>query len=153
PLALRKDARPGDGEAIGVGAKRTHERHVLLVSMVVIVGDVSGVAVLDLARRVREGVPDRRTLAVLVPRAFDLVRRGGRAPEKTIGELPSVLVFHCSAPPFLFTKLHQEGLGARVATWGHLQLLHAPRSEHSRSSASGRSSLGRDEGCRIPAGR
>src|SRR4029453_3688652 len=30
--------------------------------------------------------PDRWALAVLVPRAFDLVGRGGRAPEEALGE-------------------------------------------------------------------
>lgn len=56
--SLRKDARPGDGETIGVGADALHQRHVLLVAVIVVVGDVTRVVILDLARRVRVGVPD-----------------------------------------------------------------------------------------------
>ena len=62
-----------------------HQPHVFLVAVVVVVGDVAGVAVPDLARRVRVRVPDRRAFAVLVPCALDLVGRGGRAPEKPFG--------------------------------------------------------------------
>src|SRR5262245_38292725 len=54
--------------------------------MVVVVRDVAGVAVLDMTRRVRVGVPDRRALAVLVPCAFDLVRRGADAPVEAFRE-------------------------------------------------------------------
>src|SRR5690606_17249014 len=85
--AFRKDARPADGEAIGVGADVVlHQRNVFLVPVIVIVGDVAGVAVLDVAGRVRVRVPDRLALAVLVPRALDLIGRGGRAPEEAGGK-------------------------------------------------------------------
>src|SRR5262249_37577593 len=60
----------------------------LPVAMIVIIGDVSGVAVPDLAWRVRVGIPDRRTLAVRVPCAFDLVGRGRGAPVEPLRELP-----------------------------------------------------------------
>src|SRR5690606_7074958 len=68
---FREDPRPGDGEAVSVGAEALHQRDVFLVTVVVVDRDVAGVAVLDLPGRVRECVPDRRTLAVLVPRPFD----------------------------------------------------------------------------------
>src|SRR5262249_55046595 len=76
----RKDARPGDGKPIRIRAEVLHQRHVFLVSMIVIVCDVAGIAVLDVARRVRVGVPDRWALAIFIPRAFYLVRRSTRAP-------------------------------------------------------------------------
>ncbi len=85
--AIREDAWPGDGEAVGVAAEAPHQRDVFLVTMVVIVGDVSGVAVPDLPGRVCERVPDRGALAVLVPRAFNLVCRRGGAPEEALREL------------------------------------------------------------------
>jgi hypothetical protein len=58
PRALRKDARPRDGEAVGVGAQLLHQLDVLLVAVAVIVGDVAGVAVGDLPGRVRVSIPD-----------------------------------------------------------------------------------------------
>jgi hypothetical protein len=50
--------------------------------VVVVDRDIAGVTVFDLARRMREGVSDRRAFAVLVPRAFNLVGRRGNAPVK-----------------------------------------------------------------------
>jgi hypothetical protein len=44
--AVRKDTRPRNGEPIRVGAGVLHQRHILLVAVVVVVGDVAGVVVL-----------------------------------------------------------------------------------------------------------
>src|SRR3712207_895769 len=82
--AFGEDPGPGDREPIRGRADRLHQRHVLLVPVVVVVGEVTGVAVLDLAGRVREGVPDGRALAVLVPGPLDLVRRRGDAPVEAV---------------------------------------------------------------------
>ena len=50
--------------------------------MVVVAGDVAGVAVDDGAGLVREAIPDRLAAPVLARRALDLVRRGrGAEPE------------------------------------------------------------------------
>jgi hypothetical protein len=84
--SLRKNAGPGDGEPVGFRADVLHQRDVFLVTVIVVVGDIAGVAVSDVAGRVRVSVPDRLALAVLVPRAFDLVSRGGGAPIETVGE-------------------------------------------------------------------
>src|ERR1700688_1975910 len=54
--------------------------------MVVVAGDVAGIAVFDLARGVAEAIPDRLAPAVLVPRAFDLVRGAGGAPLEVLGK-------------------------------------------------------------------
>src|ERR1700733_7419835 len=51
--------------------------------MVRVARDVAVRRALDRAGRMRETVPDRLALTVLVPRAFDLVRRGRRAPEES----------------------------------------------------------------------
>src|SRR5262245_23069493 len=83
----RKDARPGDGKPIRVRAEVLHQRHVFLVSMIVIVCDVAGIVVLDVARRVRVGVPNRGALAILIPRAFDLVRGRAGAPKEPVWKL------------------------------------------------------------------
>ena len=80
---LRKDARPGDREAIGLDAQRLHQLHVVFVAVVVIVGHVAVGVVDDLAGRVRKGVPDRRRAAVFRDGAFDLVRGSGGSPQKS----------------------------------------------------------------------
>jgi hypothetical protein len=61
--------------------------------VVVIVGEIAGGVVLDLARRVRERIPDRAAAAVLVHRALDLVGRGGGAPHEVFrkARLPGAL--------------------------------------------------------------
>src|SRR5215510_13058938 len=82
-----KDTRPGDGEPIRIRADVPfHYRDVLFVAAVVVVGNVAGVAILDLPWGVCVRVPYRFAFAVLVPCTFDLVRRGGRAPEKSFRE-------------------------------------------------------------------
>src|SRR5262245_13415900 len=80
-----KDTRPRDGEPIRIRADVSfHHRDVLFVSVVVVVRNVAGVAVLDLPWGVCVRVPYRFAFAVLVPCTFDLVRRCGRAPEKSV---------------------------------------------------------------------
>ena len=54
--------------------------------MIGIAGYVSRVAIVDFARSVREAVPDRFAFAIFIPRTFDLVRGGGRAPKKILGK-------------------------------------------------------------------
>ena len=54
--------------------------------MVVIAGAVAGIAALDLPGRVGENVPDAAAAPVLVERAFDLIRGGGRAEQEAIRE-------------------------------------------------------------------
>jgi hypothetical protein len=51
-----------------------------------VAGDVAGVAVLGLARRVDEALPDAWPGAVGQRRAFDLVGRGRRAPQEAVGK-------------------------------------------------------------------
>jgi hypothetical protein len=78
--AFGKDARPGDREAVCRDAEGLQEGDVLRIPVVMVVGDVAVLVVLDLPRRMRVGVPDRDSLAVLVPGTFDLVRGGRDAP-------------------------------------------------------------------------
>ena len=81
------DARPRDREPVRLQAHVGHERHVLAESVVMVARPVACVAVLDFARRVREGVPHGRPLPPLAPRPLDLVRRSGGAPHEAVGEL------------------------------------------------------------------
>jgi hypothetical protein len=75
--------RPRDREAVGLQAERRHEVEVLAPAVVVVAGDLAGVAVLDGAGNAAEGVPDRVAAPVLMSRALDLVGRGGRAEAKS----------------------------------------------------------------------
>ena len=75
-----QDARPADAEAIGARAQIGHQPDVLWVAVVVVAGDVARAAVGDRARLAGEGVPDRRSPAVLGRGSLDLVGGGGEAP-------------------------------------------------------------------------
>src|SRR5690606_14467945 len=80
------DAGPGQGETVGAQAEFGHERDVLAPAVVVVGGDVAGVAVADPAGGAGVGVPDGRCAAVLRGGSLDLV--GGRrgTPEEALGE-------------------------------------------------------------------
>ena len=84
--AIGEDARPGDGEAVGFDAERLHQGDVGFVTMVVIIGDVAGIAIVGLAGGMGEGVPDGDAAAVFLHRAFDLVGGSGRTPKEALRE-------------------------------------------------------------------
>ena len=75
-----QDARPADAEAVCARAQVGHQSDVLWVAVVVVAGDVAGAAIGDGARLAGEGVPDRRSSAVLGRCSLDLVGGGGEAP-------------------------------------------------------------------------
>jgi len=56
--------------------------------VVVVAGDIAGVAVQNVAGSMREGIPDRGPAPILVNRAFDLVGGGRGAPQETFRKLP-----------------------------------------------------------------
>ncbi len=84
--AVRQDARPRDREAERVDAELAHERDVVAVAVVEVARDLAVVAVSHFAGRRAEAIPDALAAAVLVGGAFDLVRRGCRAPDEVAGE-------------------------------------------------------------------
>gem|GEM_PF-3437672 len=90
-----KDAGPGERETVGAHAQIAHQRHVLGVAVELVARHVAGMAVLDLAGRAAESVPDARPAAVLARSALDLVAGRRRAPQKAVGKLP---VRHRAAP-------------------------------------------------------
>ena len=83
------DPRPGDREAVRLQPELGHHRHVGVDPVVVVAGDVAGVAVGDLAGRVREVVPHRRATAALVDGTLDLVAGGRGSPQEPVGERES----------------------------------------------------------------
>jgi len=84
--ALGEDARPGDGETVGLEPEKAHELDVALEAMVMVAGDGGRVAVPDRSGERREAVPGGFALAVLVPRPLYLRRRGGGAPFEALGK-------------------------------------------------------------------
>jgi hypothetical protein len=86
PLGL--NPRPGDGEAVGSYAQARQEVEILFEAVVVVAGDIAGVAVQNVAGSMREGIPDRGPAPILVNRAFDLVGSGRGAPQETFRKVP-----------------------------------------------------------------
>src|SRR5580658_7732697 len=84
--AVRLNARPRDGEAIALLVEAFQQGNVLLVEVVVIAGDVAGVAAFDVAGSMRIAIPDGFAFAVFVPSAFDLIGGRRHAPEKVFGK-------------------------------------------------------------------
>jgi len=80
PSAGGLDARPGEREPVGVDAELGHQANVLGPAVIVIVGDVAGVAVADRPIPPAEGVPHGLAAAVFGDGAFDLIGGGGDAP-------------------------------------------------------------------------
>jgi hypothetical protein len=77
--AVGLDPRPGDREAVGLDLQRLDQVEVLAPAVVVVAGDVAGLAADDVALLVDEAVPVRLAAAVLADGALDLVGRGGDA--------------------------------------------------------------------------
>ena len=78
------DARPLHGEHVGLQAEPGDQVEIALQlrGVVGVAGTVAGVAVQDAPRLVREGVPDRRALAIGARGALDLVAGRGGAPDE-----------------------------------------------------------------------
>ena len=74
--------RPRDREAVRLHAELAQQRHVFLDTAVGVAGAIAGVAVGDTAGGLGKGVPDAGRAAVGIGAAFDLVGRGGSAPEE-----------------------------------------------------------------------
>ena len=85
--AFWEHARPGHAEVVGVRADILHQRDIVLVAVVMVVRDITGVAILDLTGSMRVGVPDGRSFAVFVPGPLDLVGRRASAPVKIVRNL------------------------------------------------------------------
>ena len=80
--AFWEHPRPRDREAESIETEVGHQGDVLWIAVVEVARDRAGVTVPHLSRGVAEAIPDALAAAVLVRGAFDLVRRGRRAPEK-----------------------------------------------------------------------
>ena len=83
PLAVRLDPGPGDREPVAGHSELGHQLDVLRPAVIMIIRDVTGVAVPDGAGLPAEHVPDRVTAAVFGYRAFDLIGGSRDAPRET----------------------------------------------------------------------
>src|SRR5215211_1838665 len=86
-VPLRLYPGPGHGEAVGLQPEVGHEIEVFFEAVVLVAGDIAGVAVENLSGGVGEGVPDRGSAAVLVHGSLDLVGRCRRAPQEILGKI------------------------------------------------------------------
>jgi hypothetical protein len=86
---VRHHPRPRDAEAVGLQTERRHHRHVVVETVVVVAGQVAGVAVGHLALGVRERVPHALAATALLGGTLDLVAGGGCTPQEAVGELES----------------------------------------------------------------
>jgi hypothetical protein len=84
--SLRKHATPTDAEPVRLQSELAHQRYVGAPTVVVIARDVARFAIVRATGAMRETLPDARTGPVSQWAAFDLVRRGRGAPEKSFGE-------------------------------------------------------------------
>jgi len=82
-LAVGLHPGPSDREPVRADTERLHEVEVFVHSVIVVTGDVAGVAVPDLSGLFAKGVPDGWAAPVGVDGAFDLVRGCGGSPEET----------------------------------------------------------------------
>ncbi len=82
------DARPGDREAVGRHPERGHQRDVVAVAVVVVAGDLAGVALEDLAGGGAERVPDARPASPVADGPLDLVGGGRACPRRTLAGIP-----------------------------------------------------------------
>ena len=84
--ACRQDARPRRRKAVGTKAAARQQIDIFAPAMIVIAGDIAGVAVLHQARRVAKNIPDAFAAPIRIDRALDLIARGRGAPYEVGGK-------------------------------------------------------------------
>src|SRR5258708_23004709 len=97
-LACGQNPRPGNRKTVGAMAETPHHLDLPIHPALIVGGNVSRVAAMNLARRRAEHVPNGWATPVFTGRALDLVGGGGSSPEKacreTGGKLEVTLSFH-----------------------------------------------------------
>ena len=111
--AFGQEARPAQGEPIGVESDLLHQADVLLPAVVVVDRDIAGFVAQHLPRRLREGVPDRGSLPVQIPGSFDLIR-ARRGTEDEMGgknDVGHVLPFDVRILAEVHQRIQADGGG------------------------------------------
>src|SRR4051812_38918277 len=83
-LSVRKYSWPRYRKPIGLDAHFLCQANVFLVSVIVIVGLVGIAVIANLARRVRERIPNRASSTVFIHCALNLVRGSGGTPDEPV---------------------------------------------------------------------
>jgi hypothetical protein len=78
----RLHPRPRRRKPVALLVQPLHDGNVFPVTVELVASDVAVRAIANLPLGVGEAVPDRFTLPIGIPSSFDLIGRGGRAPEK-----------------------------------------------------------------------
>ena len=92
-VAVRYHPRPGHRKAVGLQPHLRHQRNVFLHPVIVVAGDTE----VRRSRRMAEHIDHRGAFTLFIPRALDLIGRGGRAPQKTVREPGLLLINHTCA--------------------------------------------------------
>ena len=87
-------ARPREGETVVLDAELRHQLNIVAEAVVMVAGDIAGIAVKDLSIPMGERIPDRSTLSSLKSSTLDLVGRGCRAPDEVLAKA------HVGEPPY-----------------------------------------------------
>ena len=82
--SLRQDPGPADGETIGLYAQLLHQSHILPETMVMIAGHISRMALKNRTGPPTEHIPYGEALSIFISRPFNLIRSGGRPPDKIL---------------------------------------------------------------------
>ncbi len=80
--AVRQNARPGDGKAVGFQPQLPHERNVLFPPVVVVTGHLTSLPAENSTGLAAEYIPDRIGLPILVPGPLDLIGRSASSPDE-----------------------------------------------------------------------
>src|SRR6516225_6860751 len=93
--AGRQNARPRGRKPISGKIAACEQIDIVAPAVIVVAGDIAGIAVLHAPGRVGEDVPDALAASVFVDRAFDLIARGRRAPYE-VGGKRAIVVGGCT---------------------------------------------------------
>src|SRR5262249_59505941 len=99
----RQNARPRGRKPISGKIAACEQIDIVAPAVIVVAGDIAGIAILHAPRRMGEDIPDAFAASVFVDGAFDLIARRRRAPDEVGGKR---------------TIVGSGGTGARGATPG-----------------------------------
>src|SRR5689334_21208469 len=103
--ATRQHPWPRHRKTIGVEAEATHQGNIFGIAMIVIAGDITGIAVTHAAFSETEPVPHTLDASVDARRALDLIGGAGGSPDE--------FVLVCAAAARRFRPRGVAGRGAR----------------------------------------
>ena len=92
--AVGEKARPREGKTIVLDAELRHQLNIVTEAVVMVAGDIAGIAMKNFSVPMGERIPDRSTLSSLKSSTLDLVGRGCRAPDEVLAKA------HVGEPPY-----------------------------------------------------